>query len=424
MLTKFNKHIKENLPFICDCHLLVAVSGGLDSVVLTHLLKQLKLKFSIAHCNFKLRGKESDEDEKFVKSLALKIGVKFYSKSFETSLKKHSIQMAARELRYKWFNELLLKNKMKYVLTAHHLDDSIETFFINLTRSTGIQGLLGLKNINEYVIRPMLIFSKSQIFSFANKNKIEWREDSSNKSSDYVRNKIRNEIIPVFKQINPDFLNAFRKTKDFLNDANYIIKEHTKKIKIKNLTQDKKGNILFPKKFIKENQSALHYIFKDFGFNDKEPIIDLSKATTGKIIESKSHKILSNRSNIIIQEKIDNPQCYYEIYESGTDHPINIKFEKGRFNSKATKTCFYLNNADIEFPLILRKFEKGDIFYPNGMKGKKSVSKYYKDEKMSQFDKEQQWLLCNKNEIMWIVGRRADRRYLKINNSNMKIEIS
>jgi len=167
MLTKFNKHIKENLPFICDCHLLVAVSGGLDSVVLTHLLKQLKLKFSIAHCNFKLRGKESDEDEKFVKSLALKIGVKFYSKSFETSLKKHSIQMAARELRYKWFNELLLKNKMKYVLTAHHLDDSIETFFINLTRSTGIQGLLGLKNIKSSGVYPVPMISHSTDFPFS-----------------------------------------------------------------------------------------------------------------------------------------------------------------------------------------------------------------------------------------------------------------
>ena len=159
---------------------------------------------------------------------------------------------------------------MKYVLTAHHLDDSIETFFINLTRSTGIKGLLGLRNINENIIRPMLIFSKSQIFSFAYKNKIEWREDSSNKSCDYVRNKIRNEIIPVFKQINPDFTNAFRKTKDFLNDASYIIiDEHTKKIKSKNLLIDKNGNILFPKNFLIENQRTLHYIFKDFGFNDK-----------------------------------------------------------------------------------------------------------------------------------------------------------
>ncbi len=424
MLTEFNEHIKENLPFLWNGHLLVAVSGGLDSVVLVHLLKQLKLKFSIAHCNFKLRGKESDEDEKFVKSLALKIGIKFYSKSFKTSIKKHSTQMAARELRYKWFDELLLKEKMKYVLTAHHLDDSIETFFINLTRSTGIQGLVGLKNINENTIRPMLIFSKSQIFSFASKNKIEWREDSSNKSSDYVRNKIRNEIIPVFKQINPDFTNAFRKTKDFLNDANYIINEHTKKIKSETLFRDKNGNILFPKNFLIENQSTLHYIFKDFGFNDKNQIIDLCNATTGKMIESKSHQILSNRSNLIVQEKIDNPECYFEIHESGIDHPINIKFEKGDFNSKATKTCFYLNRIDIEFPLILRKFKKGDVFYPNGMEGKKLISKYYKDEKMSKFDKEQQWLLCNKNEIMWIVGRRTDRRYSKTNKSNMKIEVS
>ena len=180
---------------------------------------------------------------------------------------------------------------------------------------------------------------------------------------------------------------------------------------------------MFPKNFVIENKGALHYIFKDFGFNDKEQIIDLCNSTTGKMIELKSHKILSNRSHIIIQKKIDDSQCYYEIHESGTDYPINIKFDKGHFNSKATKTCFYLNSIDIEFPLILRKFEKGDVLsHWDGRK--KLVSKYYKDEKMSQFDKEQQWLLCNKNEIMWIVGRRADRRYFKKNKSNMKIDVS
>ena len=424
MFEKFKEHIKINFPFLKNEFFLVAVSGGVDSMVLVDLLQKSGLRFSIAHCNFKLRSEESDSDELFVKKFSLTNGIPLHTKSFNTNLRKYSTQMAARELRYDWFKNVLKNEKMNYVLTGHHLDDSLETFFLNMTRSTGIDGMLGISNQNKFKIRPLLIYSKQEILDYANKNKLVWREDTSNKSNKYLRNKIRNEIIPVFKEINPEFLNIFKKTTDFLTNSRNLIHHHIQQLKSKGFKKNQNKETLIDKDFINKNKESLYYLFRDFGFSNKDQILNLSKSSTGKILESKSHTLLSNRKHLILKKKDFRQQMFYKIHKDGSDVPFNIIFKNGVFNSKSSKKSFYLNEIDINFPLLLRKFKKGDVFFPDGMKGKKTLSKFFKDEKMSLFDKENQWLLCNNDEIMWIVGKRADRRYHRSNNANLKIEIS
>jgi len=424
MFERFNQHVKINFPFLKNDFFLVAVSGGVDSMVLVNLLQMSGFRFSIAHCNFNLRNKESNNDELFVKRFSINNKIPFYSKSFKININKQSTQMAARELRYNWFNQLLKKEKMNYVLTAHHLDDSLETFFVNMVRSTGLDGMLGISSQNKFKIRPLLIFSKQEILDYANKNKLKWREDSSNISNKYVRNKIRNEIIPVFKEINPEFLNVFKKTTEFLTNSKDLINEYIQQVKSKGFKINQNKEIVIDKCFVKKHQLSLHYIFKDFGFLNNDQILDLCESPTGKILESKSHILLSNRTQLILKQKKHNKKMFYEIYKDGSEAPLNIRFENGLFNSKSSKTCFYFDEIDVNFPLSLRKFKKGDIFFPSGMVGKKNVSKFFKDEKMSLFDKENQWLLCNKDEIMWIVGKRGDRRYYKPKNANLKIEIT
>ena len=227
MLQEFKEHLNNHFPYLQNEKLLIAVSGGIDSVVLTHICYQLKIDFAVAHCNFKLRSKESDDDENFVVALATRLGKKTFTTSFdtETYAKEHkqSIQLAARELRYQWFQKLLEKHALKYVLTAHNTNDNLETFIINLTRGSGLDGFTGIPTVNGNIIRPLLAFSRDQIMMFAIKNKIEWREDKSNSSVKYVRNKVRHKILPVLQDINPNILHSFKKTLEHLNESQNII---------------------------------------------------------------------------------------------------------------------------------------------------------------------------------------------------------
>lgn len=235
MLKKVALHIDEALPFLNKASLLIAVSSGLDSVVLSHILHRLDHNIAIAHCNFNLRGIESDLDEKFVFELGNSLGITTHLTSFQTTeiaaKNKSSIQLTARKLRYDWFQQLLLNHRYDYVLTAHHLDDNLETFLINFSRGTGLDGLLGIPVINENIVRPLLPFSRDEIKQFAISEKITWREDQSNASNKYLRNKIRHQIVPVLKEINPNLLDSFLKTNRFLKQSQNLINEHMKAIK-------------------------------------------------------------------------------------------------------------------------------------------------------------------------------------------------
>ena len=229
MLNNFQNHINQNLSFLNKSRLLIAISGGLDSVVLTHLCHQLKLNIALAHCNFNLRGNESDGDEEFVLQLAEDLDLEVFIESFETEdyakTYKLSTQMAARELRYNWFEELAEQLNFDFILTAHHADDNLETFLINLSRGTGLDGLMGIPEVNNKIVRPLLTFSREDIETYAKTNKLTWREDSSNASNKYLRNKLRHDVIPVLKEINPFLLQNFESTQNHLQDSKQIIED-------------------------------------------------------------------------------------------------------------------------------------------------------------------------------------------------------
>ncbi|HEX9825611.1 MAG TPA: tRNA lysidine(34) synthetase TilS, partial [Flavobacteriaceae bacterium] len=229
MLQKLRDHINSRLPFLAKSKCLVAISGGMDSVVLAHLCHKMEIDIALAHCNFNLRGDESDADEDFVLQLAEDLNLEVFIESFDTEAyaKTHklSTQMAARELRYAWFDDLMEQLHFDYVLTAHHADDNLETFLINLSRGTGLEGLTGIPEINGNIVRPLLPFSRQELEYYAIKNKLKWREDSSNIATKYLRNKLRHEVIPTLKEINPQILQNFNKTLSFLQDSNEIMED-------------------------------------------------------------------------------------------------------------------------------------------------------------------------------------------------------
>ncbi|MBT4959583.1 MAG: tRNA lysidine(34) synthetase TilS [Flavobacteriaceae bacterium] len=422
MYNLFSKHIKKEFSFLKESKLLVCVSGGVDSMVLINLLNRLKYNVSIAHCNFNLRDDESDIDEDFVKNYAITNSIPFFSKSFITRIPKHSMQMAARNLRYKWFYSVLKVEELDYIITAHHLDDSLETFILNLSRASGIEGLAGIKQLNDIIVRPLLIFSKNEILNYAKTNNIKWREDSTNKKNDYQRNQIRNEIIPLLKKLHPNFLDQSKKTMTFLKESNLIIENYIQIIKNENFNL-KDDEIFISKDFIKNNSNLIFHLFKEYNFKYSDQILELCNSLSGKIIESNTHILLSNRSNLVVKEKTNRIDQTFEVGIKGLLSPIEMNIEVGEFKTKFNKKSIYLSKKEIDFPLYLRKWKKGDVFFPFGMKGKKTVSKYYKDEKMSFFDKQNQWLLCNNDEIVWVVGKRPDRRFFKDNNASLKIEV-
>jgi len=422
MYNLFSKHIKKEFSFLKESKLLVCVSGGVDSMVLINLLNRLKYNVSIAHCNFNLRDDESDIDEDFVKNYAITNSIPFFSKSFITRIPKHSMQMAARNLRYKWFYSVLKVEELDYIITAHHLDDSLETFILNLSRASGIEGLTGIKQLNDVIVRPLLVFSKNEILNYAKTNNIKWREDSTNKKNDYQRNQIRNEIIPLLKKLHPNFLDQSKKTMTFLKESNLIIENYIQIVKNENFNL-KDDEIVISKDFIKNNSNLIFHLFKEYNFKYSDQILELCNSLSGKIIESNTHVLLSNRSNLVVKEKTNRIDQTFEVGIKGLLSPIEMNIEVGEFKTEFNKKSIYLSKKEIDFPLCLRKWKKGDVFFPFGMKGKKTVSKYYKDEKMSFFDKQNQWLLCNNDEIVWVVGKRPDRRFFKDNNASLKIEV-
>lgn len=422
MFNLFSDHINSDFDFLKKSKLLVCLSGGVDSMVLIDLLRRSNYDVSVAHCNFKLRGDECDLDEKFVKKYCFDNSIQFFSKSFITKLPNHSLQMAARTLRYDWFNELLKNNNKDYILTAHHLDDSLETFIINLSRASGIEGFTGISPVNDKIVRPLTIFSKKQILEYAKNNKIHWREDSTNKKDDYQRNYIRNQIIPLLKKLYPNFLSQSKKTMNFLKNSQLVIDKYIEAVK-KEKFVIKNDEITIEKKFIQCNKNDIYNLFKDYGFKNPSEILMLCNSISGKIIESVSHVLLSDRTNLILKKKSKEYDQVIKVDMKGIDDPVRICIKTGDFVSKSNSKSIFISKNDIKFPLYLRKLKKGDLIYPLGMKGKKLISKYFKDEKMSFFDKQNQWLLCNNNEVMWIVGQRADRRYYKSKGATLKIEL-
>ncbi len=432
MLKEFQKYIEQNLSFLLDKKLLIAISGGIDSVVLAYLLHKLNYKIALAHCNFQLRGNESNLDEEFVKNIAKKINIEIFTTKFNTKQyaenQKLSIQLSARELRYKWFEKLLEEQQFDYLLTAHHADDNLETFLINLSRGTGLDGLTGIPQKNGKIVRPLLKFSREEIEKYAVENQILWREDQSNSETKYLRNKIRHKIVPNLKELNSKFLENFSKTINYLQDNQQIVNDKTSDVLFE--ISQKKGNItqINIEKLLKlSNPKAyLYQILKNYNITQWNDIFDLLSAQSGKKIVTNSHILLKDRDFLLVSENVKNKQLsifYFNETDVEITKPIHLKLVNSEV--ELSKKCIQIDKKLVKFPLILRKRRQGDVFYPTKMNGKKKLSKYFKDEKLSQFDKENVWLLCSEDDIIWVIGMRQDRRFLPKNDENvLKIAVN
>jgi tRNA(Ile)-lysidine synthase len=395
-------------------------------------MKELNYNISLAHCNFSLRGLESDEDETFVNQLADKLSIPIFIKTFETKKyaaeHKVSTQVAARNLRYHWFNELKDENLYDYILTGHHLDDDLETFFINLSRGTGIRGLDGISPIINSIVRPLLNFSREEILQFAERKNLNWREDSSNASRDYLRNKLRLDVIPNYKEIDSRVLNNFKTTQKNLRMSQNLIDDYMTLIKNLVITQvnNEYHFNVNQLKSLPNTDGLLYELLFPFGFNAWNDISELLSAQTGKQIFSKTHRLIKNREVLILAE-INLEEISEVVVKEGTEEiyfPFHLVFSKVNKIIETHENTVYLDRDKISFPLELRHWKEGDAFYPFGMKGKKKLSKLFKDEKLSLVAKEKIWLLCSENEIVWVVGMRLDDRFKTDDNTNEILKIA
>ncbi|MDO6471829.1 tRNA lysidine(34) synthetase TilS [Maribacter sp. 1_MG-2023] len=421
MLEAFKKHIEDSFPELLDTHFIIACSGGLDSTALVELCHQVNLKFSIAHCNFRLRGKASYGDEVFVRDYAKKIEKEVFVTQFDTLGYVHqhkvSVQMAARELRYAWFDQLLKENKGTYLLTAHHANDNLETFLINLSRGTGIDGLTGIPAKINDIRRPLLPFTRQELESFAQVEKMEWREDASNADAKYLRNKIRLEIIPKLNELHPTFSDNFKNTLDYLIQTETIASAYLEKLK-KNLFVDKGDRFEIEIKKLKELHplsTYLHGLFGAYGFKELDNLEVLLDGLSGKQLSSSTHVLVKNRDVLILtlneESKLDAQEYLITEEEVPLNLPLNLKFSvvPERYNN--IDNVIFVQKSALKYPLTVRKWKTGDYFYPIGLNRKKKLSKFFKDEKVDVLSKEKTWLLCSEGQIVWVIGMRADHRF-------------
>jgi len=436
MLKAFQDLLNNRFSFLKEAPILVAVSGGLDSMVLTDLCIKSGLNITLAHCNFKLRDAESDGDEDFVKKFAQTHNLAVFTTHFETekhaAIHKQSVQMAARQLRYEWFETLKNQNGFKYILTAHHADDNLETVLINLSRGTGLEGLTGIPELNGAIVRPLLKFSRETIHDFAIHHTLLWREDSSNKSTTYVRNNLRHTIIPLLKELNPSFIESFQNTQNHLKDTQSILEDYMLEIEDKIIESITENQIVYNiNRILSFNnpKAYLYQLLKVYNFTDWTKITALLEAQSGKQITSSTHRLLKNRSQLILSPLNVVSKVLISIEASDSfvsipSQPFDLKLDVTTSVGETSKDVVYLDFELLQFPLHLSNWSTGEYFYPSGMNGKKKLSKYFKDEKMSLVDKENTVVLYSANTVVWIVGKRADQRFLANQNSTKILKLS
>ncbi len=431
LIESFRSFIAQHHLFSSRDRLLIAVSGGVDSVVLCELCHQTGYSFEIAHCNFQLRGEESLRDEKFVQSLGEKYQVKVWARHFDTaqyaSSNKLSIQEAARDLRYNWFNKLLQENDFSFLLTAHHLDDSIETSMMNFFKGTGIAGLRGILPRQGKIIRPLLFAGKQELQDYAVNQSLQWVEDSSNEFDKYTRNYFRHQVIPFIQKIYPGAeknlaqnLARFRDTELLYQQA---IEGHKKK-----LLTVKENEVHIP--VLKLQQvvpltTVLYEIIREFGFSSSQTneVAALLQSDSGRYVQSLTHRIIRNRAWLIIVPVKTEEASVIPIEKTGQyDFPGGslelLPAKDGKPETDMNIAC--LDAASIRFPLILRPWKTGDYFYPLGMTKKKKLARFFIDQKLSLPEKENTWVLEMDKKIIWIVGRRIDDRF-KIKETTKEI---
>ncbi len=428
LLDSFQKYMTDNALATPDDRILLTVSGGVDSMVLLSLCMQAGYQVGVAHCNFQLRGIESEEDEVLVEQEAAKYGVPFYNRRFETLAEMErtgeSMEMAARRLRYAWFEELCQTEGYTSIAIAHHADDSIETFFINLLRGTGLRGLTGISFQIGRVIRPLMFASRKEILEYAVANHIPFREDSSNRSTKYLRNKIRLGLIPRIREINPKFTALMRRNLSRLDDAQRFIDHGIERIRAEAVTSDQgidtihtdRIDPIFPQEFV-----IYELLNSAYGF--KGDVIDslcraLKQQATGRRFYARERVACIDRGTIVVAPILPDDEC-------------RVQVETGASRSYCGNAVLYYEYCDIDtirnfgvpehiaqvdadrlkYPLTLRRWREGDWFIPFGMTGRKKVSDFLTDQKVSIAEKQRQFVLLSGEDIVWVVGRRIDDRY-------------
>jgi tRNA(Ile)-lysidine synthase len=430
MLKEFQQYNDREKVFMPQDRILLAVSGGIDSVAMADLFSRSKNKCAIIHCNFQLRGKESDEDEKFTQALAAMYDMPFFCKKFDTpGFSRHhkiSIQQAARELRYNWFEEVRHGKGYQLIATAHHKDDNLETFFINLVRGTGVKGLAGIKTRQGCVIRPLLFCGRKEIEVYIKENKLDFREDSSNKETKYLRNKIRHNILPLFEEVNPSFRQTMEENIHRFGEASDIFAAALAEIKKEMVSAIGNATYISIKQLNRYSfkSSILYEILKEYGFSSGiiEDVVRSLHSESGKQFISDHFRLVRDRESLIITPEAvqDDNRYYIELPAIEIEKPVHLIFKTEKaesFKIPRNPLIAVLDIDKIEFPLYLRRWQNGDYFMPFGMNGMKKVSDFLIDHKVSIPEKENTWVLMSGERLIWLVGYRIDDRYKVTKNT-------
>lgn len=425
MINAFRNFMETIVPNYKSERYLLGVSGGMDSMAMLYLFKQSGFKYAVANVNFSLRGAESDTESKFVKDYCEMNNIKLYQATFETSdfarTEKISTQMAARDLRYNWFNQIKEKENFSKIAIAHHLDDQVETFFINLIRGTGIAGMHGISSNKHSIIRPLLFTDREKLSDFIKENNIPYKEDSSNASDKYQRNYIRHHILPEFKKLRTDFSDSLNQSVNQLQQVENYALFHIN-AEINSITTYKNGNLQIDTNQLISSHSPeliLYYCLKDYNFqlpHIKDIIKLIEDKKVGSTIQSSSHEVLVDRHFLFLKSKENKKKTINIVINSFSDSnwkelniDTNDNFE-GNYKVNDNNLAFIDANK-LEFPLVVRNWNDGDFFYPLGMKNKKKISDFFIDNKISRDKKDDILILCNAGEIAWIIGYRIDNRY-------------
>jgi tRNA(Ile)-lysidine synthase len=428
MFERFRHFVNIHKLVVPSNRILVAVSGGIDSVVLCHLFSRTRVHFALAHCNFNLRGAESVGDELFVKNIALKLGVPFYVKHFDTiemvEREGISVQMAARDLRYQWFKQLAQDEGYDKIAIAHNLNDQMETFFINLFRGTGISGLRAMRPENDGIIRPLLPFSRDEIEKYAEENGLSHREDSSNASDKYLRNRIRHHLIPLLKELQPSLNRIFHENLSRISDVETIYHKQIERQRELLVKQYDNCDLIHIHELLalEAHNTYLYEFLKPYGFNEPTAgqITSVLNDIPGKVFYSPTHRLIKDRDVLIIEPLSKVPstipdEIFIDASVVNLTTPISLVFtnisRKELPVIDPSSHIAWLDRKLLTFPLCLRKYKVGDRFRPLGMTGTRKLSDFLTNLKLSISEKEKVWVLTSGDEIIWVVGYRIDDRF-------------
>lgn len=433
-LSAFKSQLDKLIHFHENQSYLLAVSGGADSMVLACCFKELGIKFQVAHINYKLRGEDSERDQKTVESFCEAHHIKFhlYSVSEKDRKPEHSIQLWARELRYDFFKQVQKSEELEYLVTAHHLNDQLETFIINLSKAAGISGLGGIPANSNRILRPLLDFTKEEIYAFAKENGINYREDLSNFKSDYLRNKIRNEIVPKLMETNDHFLDNFRKSSSYLNQTKDFVQQQIGEIEKRITVFNTSCKVLAKEQLSQESDFVKFEILKKYGFDQDKEILKIFKAENGSRFFSRDYRLTVNYDELVLNRRTDDERPEKEdekivLMEKPdfSENQMTVNLENIMGIEEINKSFAWDFNArKLHFPLLLRRLQNGDEFYPSGFSGKKKVSKFFRDEKLSILARQKIWILADgKNSVLGVIPLRQDRRYTGDENTETILKI-